>query len=63
MSTEGRPSQTYLEGKDCSINVRISESMMDYIDRYAIAYTKGRRSEAVRTMLQFYIDRNGGNID
>lgn len=63
MSNGENPSPSYLKDKEYSINVRISEDMSIYIDRYAIAYTKGRRSEAVRRMLQSYIDRNGGNID
>lgn len=63
MTNRGEPSPSYLKDKEYSINVRISEDMSTYIDRYAIAYTKGRRSEAVRRMLQSYIDRNGGNID
>lgn len=63
MSKGETPSPSYLSGRDYSINVRIGKDMSDYIDRYALAHTKGRRSEAVRQMLQSYIDRNGGNID
>ena len=46
-----------------NLNVRVNRTMMDYIDKLAISKFKGRRSMAVRWIIEQYIEKEVGNIE
>ena len=46
-----------------NLNVRVDKTMMDYIDNLAISKFKGRRSMAVRWIIEQYIEKEVGNIE
>lgn len=46
-----------------NLNVRVDKTMMDYIDNLAISKFKGRRSVAVRYIIEKYIEGMQGNIE